>query len=46
MSPGPSAIQVGDALPAVRLKSGAGAEVDLTAWRGRPLLVVCVRYYG
>ena len=40
------AIRVGDALPAVRLKTGSGEEVELAAWRGRPLVVVCVRYYG
>jgi hypothetical protein len=40
------AIQVGDTLPAVRLKTGFGEEVELGAWRGRPLVVVCARYYG
>ena len=39
-------IQIGDTLPPARLRTGSGEEVDLAAWRGRPLVVVCVRYYG
>jgi peroxiredoxin len=42
----PRAIRVGDAMPTVRLKTGAGESVDLSVWHGRPLVVVCVRYYG
>jgi peroxiredoxin len=40
------AIQVGGTLPGVRLKNGSGEEVELSVWRGRPLLLVCLRYYG
>jgi peroxiredoxin len=39
-------IRLGDALPAIRLTGGHGETVDLAAWRGRPLVLVCVRYYG
>jgi peroxiredoxin len=36
----------GDRLPDLRLATGDGGEVALASLRGRPLLVVCVRYYG
>jgi hypothetical protein len=39
-------IALGEPLPGVRLRTGAGEAVDLAAWRGRPLLIVCLRYYG
>src|SRR5262245_6990687 len=39
-------IQVGDALPSIRLRSASGEDIDLTAWQGRLLVLVCVRYYG
>jgi hypothetical protein len=39
-------IQIGDLLPGLSIRAASGEEVDLRAWRGRPLLVVCIRYYG
>ena len=36
----------GDPIPAVRLRTPDGDEVALTAFLGRTLVVVCVRYYG
>jgi hypothetical protein len=39
-------IQIGDPLPAVQVRTAWGERVDLRTWRGRPLLLVCVRYYG
>jgi hypothetical protein len=46
MSGAARAIEVGQALPQVRLRSGWGADADLAVWRGRPLVIVCIRYYG
>jgi hypothetical protein len=40
------AIQIGEALPPLRLETGFGESVELTAWGGRPLLIACLRYYG
>ena len=37
---------VGDLVPDVRLQTSDGGELALSALRGRPLVVVCVRYYG
>ena len=39
-------IQIGDPLPAVLVKAASGEDVDLRTWGGRPLLAVCIRYYG
>jgi hypothetical protein len=39
-------IQIGDSLPAVVIQAASGEDVDLRAWHGRPLVLVCVRYYG
>jgi hypothetical protein len=36
----------GESLPAIALRTASGEAVDLARWRGQPLLVVCVRYYG
>ena len=46
MGQGPRPIHLGEPLPAVALKTGSGEPEDLARWRGQPLLVVCVRYYG
>jgi hypothetical protein len=46
MSGGPRVIDVGELLPPVPLMTASGEEVSLARWSGRPLLVVCVRYYG
>ena len=37
---------IGDVVPDVRLQTSDGAELRLSSLRGRPLLAVCVRYYG
>jgi peroxiredoxin len=39
-------VAVGEILPDVSLRTGDGAEVRLASLRGRPLLVICLRYYG
>jgi peroxiredoxin len=39
-------IQIGEPLPALSVRAASGDEVDLRTWRGRPLLLVCIRYYG
>ena len=39
-------IAIGDRLPDLRLARGDGGALALASLRGRPLLVVCVRYYG
>lgn len=39
-------IQIGDLLPMVRVRTAWGEPLDLRTWRGRPLLLVCIRYYG
>jgi hypothetical protein len=46
MEPGSRAIRVGERLPAIALRTASGEAVDLARWRGQPLIVVCVRYYG
>jgi peroxiredoxin len=40
------AVGIGDPVPDVPLQTADGAEFRLSSLRGRPLLVVCVRYYG
>lgn len=42
----PRSIDVGDVLPDVTLRTADGGELALATLRGRPLVVVCVRYYG
>lgn len=39
-------IAPGEPLPDVRLRTADGAELALSSLRGRPLVIVCVRYYG
>ena len=39
-------VAIGDGVPDVPLQTSDGAELHLSSLRGRPLLVVCVRYYG
>jgi peroxiredoxin len=39
-------IVIGDVVPDVPLQTSDGREFRLASLRGRPLLVVCVRYYG
>lgn len=39
-------IAIGDVVPGVPLQTFDGREFRLSSLRGRPLLVVCVRYYG
>jgi hypothetical protein len=46
MRPESRAIHLGEMLPDIALRSAWGEPVNLAGWRGRPLLVVCVRYYG
>jgi len=37
---------IGDVVHDVPLQTFAGAELRLSSLRGRPLIAVCVRYYG
>ena len=39
-------LALGERLPQVRLQTADGEEVALSTLFGRPLVVVCVRYYG
>ena len=39
-------LALGELVPDVRLETSDGGELALSALRGRPLVVVCVRYYG
>jgi peroxiredoxin len=39
-------LQPGDQLPDIRLQTADGGELALASLRGRPLVIVCVRYYG
>jgi len=39
-------LQPGELLPDVRLQGADGGEVALASLRGRPLVIVCIRYYG
>jgi peroxiredoxin len=39
-------LALGDPLPDVRLGTVDGGELPLSSLRGRPAVVVCVRYYG
>ena len=39
-------LQPGELLPDMRVQTAAGGELALASLRGRPLVVVCVRYYG
>ena len=39
-------LPLGDLVPDVRLSTFDGGELALSTLRGRPLVIVCVRYYG
>ena len=39
-------VAIGEVVPDVALQTVDGGEVILSSLRGRPLLTVCVRYYG
>lgn len=39
-------LALGDPLPDLRLRTADGGELALGTLRGRPLVAVCVRYYG
>ena len=39
-------LSLGESLPDLRLQTGGGHELALSTFRGRPLVRVCVRYYG
>jgi len=39
-------LQPGDQLPDVHPQTADGGELALASLRGRPLVIVCVRYYG
>ena len=39
-------LALGERLPDISLRTFEGAELRLSSLRGRPLLAVCVRYYG
>lgn len=41
-----SPIDLGERLPEVSVQTADGADVALSSFGGRPLLAVCVRYYG
>ena len=41
-----TAVAIGNVVPDVPLQTSDGAELRLSSLRGRPLLAVCVRYYG
>jgi hypothetical protein len=45
MNPAPG-VGIGQVVPDVALSSPDGAERRLSSFRGRPLLAICVRYYG
>ena len=46
MSAPARALALGETLPDVSLQRFDGEPAVLSALRGRPLLIVCVRYYG
>ena len=39
-------VGIGEPLPDMALQTSDGREFRLSSLRGRPLLIVCVRYYG
>lgn len=45
-APAQHAIRIGEPLPDLQLRTGAGGDLALSALRGQPLVAVCVRYYG
>jgi peroxiredoxin len=46
MSAEDRALAIGEPMPDIRLETVDGGELSLSSLRGRPLLAVCVRYYG
>lgn len=46
MSGGGRRLAPGDVVEDVSLQTADGGAVTLSSLRGRPLLAVCVRYYG
>ena len=46
MTPRDGRVGIGEVVPDVSLRTFDGAEFPLASLRGRPLLAVCVRYYG
>lgn len=41
-----SAIALGEPVPDLALQAADGRRLALSSLRGRPVLLVCVRYYG
>ena len=39
-------LALGDRLPELILADGDGRDIALSSFRGRPLVAVCIRYYG
>jgi peroxiredoxin len=39
-------LALGDPLPDLRLGTADGGEVAMATFAGRPLVIVCIRYYG
>jgi len=46
MNPRERSVAVGETMPDVRLETADGRELSLSSFHGRPLVLVCVRYYG
>lgn len=46
MSPHDHPMALGEVLPDVAIQTADGSELRLSTFRGRPLVLVCVRYYG
>jgi hypothetical protein len=42
----PRTVALGDALPDLRLGTADGGGLALATLAGRPLVVICIRYYG
>jgi hypothetical protein len=42
----PRPLTLGDALPDLRLGTADGGQLALATFAGRPLVVICIRYYG
>jgi hypothetical protein len=39
-------LALGNRLPDLRLGTADGGEVSLATFAGRPLVAICIRYYG
>jgi hypothetical protein len=46
MTPRDRPLALGEPVPDVSLQTFDGGELRMSSLRGRPLLAVCVRYYG